>query len=257
MRDFLISGLSDLSGIAIATMAAGLIVGAVARGYSGFGFSALLVSSWALVTDPARAVVVALVLEVLASVIQALSVWREVPWKRVGLLMAGALVGTPVGTYLLAHAPREPLKFGIAIFVLVAAALLLADVRLKLRVSRAGTAAVGVASGVANGSVAMGGLPVALLLTASGDSPATIRATVIAYFFLLDLVGLMFLARENLVTREALSLSLLSLPVMVAGVWLGGRRFLGATPDSFRRTTLVLLMVIAAIGVARALWMMM
>ena len=134
----------------------------------------------------------ALILEVVASVIQAVSVWRDVPWKRVGLLMAGALVGTPIGAYVLAHAPREPLKLGIAIFVLIATALLLADFRLRLRVGAAGTAAVGVASGIANGSVAMGGLPVALLLTASGDQPATIRATVVAYFFLLDLAGLFF-----------------------------------------------------------------
>lgn len=256
MTDLLTSGLADLSGAGLAVMAAGLFIGAAARGYSGFGFSALLVSSWSLVTDPARAVVVALLLEVLASVIQAVSVWRDVPWRRVGLLMAGALVGTPFGTYLLAHAPREPLKLGIAIFVLVAAALLLGDLRLRVRVNWAGTAAVGFTSGVANGSVAMGGLPVALLLTASGDQPAAIRATVIAYFFLLDLAGLAFLARENLVTGPALSLAILSLPVTVFGVWLGGRRFLGATPEGFRRTTLLLLLAIAGIGVARALWVM-
>ena len=57
-------------------------------------------------------------------------------------------------------------------------------------------------------------------------------------------------------TGQALSLALLSLPIMVVGIWLGSRRFLGATPDSFRRTTLLLLVAIAGIGVARALWVM-
>jgi uncharacterized membrane protein YfcA len=254
LRDLLLSGWADLSGVAIAVMVAGLFVGAVARGYSGFGFSALLVSSWALVTDPARAVVVALILEVLASIIQAASVWRAVPWKRVGLLMAGALVGTPVGAHLLAHAPREPLKLGIAIFVLISTALLIADMKLRLRANSAGTAAVGVVSGVANGSVAMGGLPVALMLTAGGDQPAHIRATVVAYFFLLDLAGLFFLAREGVVTGQAMSAALLSLPLLAIGIWLGSRQFAGATPESFRRTTLLLLVVIAGIGVVRALW---
>ena len=51
----------DLTAGAMLVMLAGLALGALARGYSGFGFSAILVSSWALVTDPARAVVVALV----------------------------------------------------------------------------------------------------------------------------------------------------------------------------------------------------
>jgi uncharacterized membrane protein YfcA len=253
LGEFLNPGSLGLSGTAIAVMAAGLIIGSVARGYSGFGFSALLVSSWSLVTDPARAVVVALILEVLASILQAVSVWRDVAWKRVRLLMVGALIGTPFGVLVLAHAPREPLKLGIAIFVLVSTLLLLGDLKLRVRIGALGTAMVGVVSGIANGSVAMGGLPVALLLTASGDTPAVIRATVVAYFFLLDLTGLFFLARQEVITRQDLSFAVLSLPVLAAGIWLGSRQFLGTTADAFRRTTLLLLIVIAAIGIVRAL----
>jgi uncharacterized membrane protein YfcA len=240
----------------MAVMLIGLAVGAIARGYSGFGFSAILVSSWALVTDPARAVVVALCLEVAASIMQALSVWREIPWKRVGLLMAGAVIGTPAGAYLLAHAPKEPLKLAIGVFVLISAALLLFGFKLKSKSHGSRTAAVGVASGVANGAVAMGGLPVALFLTAEGDLPRQLRASVIAYFFLLDITGLIFLARESVITSEMLSLAVISLPVVALGVWLGGRRFLGTTPDAFRRTTLVMLMAIATIGILRGLWML-
>lgn len=114
----------DLSPGAMAVMLLGLAVGAFARGYSGFGFSAILVSSWALVTDPAKAVVVALCLEVSASIMQAISVWKDVPWKRVALLMAGAVIGTPIGVMVLASAPPEPLKLAIAVFVLISAALL-------------------------------------------------------------------------------------------------------------------------------------
>jgi uncharacterized protein len=246
----------DLTTAALAVMLTGLAIGAIARGYSGFGFSAILVSSWALVTDPARAVVVALCLEVAASIMQAFSVWREIPWKRVALLMAGAVIGTPVGAYLLAHAPREPLKLAIGVFVLISAGLLLFGFKLKGKSYGPRTAAVGVASGVANGAVAMGGLPVALFLTAEGERPQQIRASVIAYFFLLDIAGLIFLARESVVTSEMLSLAAISLPITAFGVWLGGRRFLGATPDSFRRTTLVMLMGIAAIGIVRGLWVL-
>jgi uncharacterized protein len=246
----------DLTAVALAVMLIGLAIGAIARGYSGFGFSAILVSSWALVTDPARAVVVALCLEVAASIMQAFSVWGEIPWKRVGLLMAGAVVGTPAGAYLLAHAPREPLKLAIGVFVLISAALLLYGFKLEGKSQGSRTAAVGVASGLANGAVAMGGLPVALFLTAEGDRPQQIRASVIAYFFLLDITGLIFLARESVVTSEMLSLAAISLPITALGVWLGGRRFLGATPDSFRRTTLVMLMGIAAIAIVRGLWIL-
>ena len=102
----------------------------------------------------------------------------------------------------------------------------------------------------------MGGLPVALFLTAEGDLPRQLRASVIAYFFLLDITGLIFLARESVITSEMLSLAVICLPVVALGVWLGGKRFLGTTPDSFRRTTLVMLMAIATIGILRGLWML-
>lgn len=245
----------DLTAAALVVMLAGLALGALARGYSGFGFSAILVSSWALVTDPARAVVVALCLEVLASLMQAVSVWKEVPWKRVGLLMAGAVIGTPIGVYFLAHIPRELMKVFIALFVLISAALLFKGFRLKSKANSASTVAVGVASGVANGAVAMGGLPVALFLTASDDTPRRFRASVIAYFFLLDIAGLIFLARQRLISADTIWLVVIALPILALGVWLGGRHFLDTTPEAFRWTTLVLLMVIASLGIVRALWM--
>jgi uncharacterized protein len=245
----------DLTAAALVVMLAGLALGALARGYSGFGFSAILVSSWALVTDPARAVVVALSLEVLASLMQAVSVWKEVPWKRVGLLMAGAVIGTPIGVYFLAYIPRELMKVFIALFVLISAVLLFKGFRLKSKANSASTVAVGVASGVANGAVAMGGLPVALFLTASDDTPRRFRASVIAYFFLLDIAGLIFLARQRLISADTIWLVVIALPILALGVWLGGRHFLDTTPEAFWRTTLVLLMVIASLGIVRALWM--
>ena len=60
----LINPFAGLSPLALGVMALGLFFAALARGYSGFGFSAVLVSSWSLVTDPARAIAVALMLEV-------------------------------------------------------------------------------------------------------------------------------------------------------------------------------------------------
>jgi len=245
--------IADLGPVAFAVMLAGLAVGSLARGYSGFGFSALLVASWSLVGTPARAVAVALVLEVTASVLQAVSVWRDVPWKRVGLLIGGAAVGTPIGVHLLAVTDERTLRLAIAGFILAAALALLAGVRLRARGTPPLVLAVGAASGACNGAVAMGGLPVAVFLAAEGASPRVVRASVVAYFFLLDVIGLFFLARAGLVGRETVSLALLGLPVLVVGMWLGGRHFLGATPDGFRRITLALLVLLALVGIARAL----
>ena len=80
---------------------------------SGFGFSALLVASWSLVTDPAKAVALALIMEVTASVFQAFSVWKDIPWRRVGLLIAGAIVypANPLWSKVLMGASVVPLAW--------------------------------------------------------------------------------------------------------------------------------------------------
>jgi len=244
---------STLSPFALSVMLGGLILGSLARGYSGFGFSAVLVSSWSLVTDPGKAIAVTVLLEIAASIIQAFSVWKDIPWKRVLLLMGGAIPGMVLGVMVLTSVPVDTLKLGLSIFVLVAAALLFQGWKLKTRANDKGTFAVGIISGITNGAVGMGGLPVALFLTADGDSPTKIRAAVTAYFFLLDMVGLAMFSQAGIVSAESFSMALVAFPVLVIGMVLGTRHFLGATPAGFRRVTLFMLMGIALAGIVRSL----
>lgn len=245
---------SGFSPFALTIMAAGLLLASLARGYSGFGFSALLVASWSLVTEPSRAVALALVMEVAASTVQAYSVWQAIRWRRVWLLLGGAVMGMPFGVWLLAHLPASLMKVGVASFVLVLAVALLAGFKLKRTATSTDTTVVGVVSGVANGAVAMGGLPVALFLSADGDSPAGIRASLIAYFFLLDLIGLAFLAHEGILGQETFIHAIVAFPLLVTGIWFGARHFFGATAASFRRTTLCLLVGLGLIGIGQALF---
>ncbi len=249
----LFSPLNDISPLGLTVMLAGLCLASLARGYSGFGFSAVLIASWSLVTDPAKAIAVTVLLEIVASIIQAFSVWKSIPWKRVLLLMGGAAPGMLLGIIVLTSLPVDMLKLILAIFVLVAAGLLSVGWKLKARANDLGTFAVGVASGIVNGSIGMGGLPVALFLTADGDSPAKIRAAVVAYFFLLDMLGLILFSQIGIISADTFSLAILSFPVLLIGMFLGTRHFLGATPEGFRRVTLIMLMGIAVIGTVRSL----
>jgi len=98
----------------------------------------------------------------------------------------------------------------------------------------------------------MGGLPVALFLTADGDSPARIRAAVVAYFFL-DIIGLYFFSRSGLTDSDTVGLAALSLPILLIGIVLGTRHFIAATPEQFRKITLIMLACLAVVGLARGL----
>ena len=72
-------------------------VAAFIRGYSGFGFSALTVTSLSLILPPAEVVTSAFMLEIAASNYMLPLVWRTVNWKVLRWLLLGVVLGTPFG----------------------------------------------------------------------------------------------------------------------------------------------------------------
>jgi len=89
-----LTGLSPFM-LIFAVLAIGLA--AIIRGFSGFGFSALTVTSLSLILPPAEVVPTAFLLEIAASIHMLPLVWRQVDWKILRWLVLGAVLGTPFG----------------------------------------------------------------------------------------------------------------------------------------------------------------
>jgi uncharacterized protein len=106
-------------------------------------------------------------------------------------------------------------------------------------------------SGLAN-APGMGGLPIAAFFAAQPMPAAVFRATLIAYFPLLDLYSAPLYWWAGLVTWDTLWTSLIALPLTVLGNWLGGRHFLNTDPQDFRRFAIVLLAGLAGLGLVKA-----
>jgi uncharacterized protein len=81
---------------------------------------------------------------------------------------------------------------------------------------------------------------------------AAFRATLIAYFAALDIWTAPLLWSHGLVTRDSLVATALALPLMMLGIWLGGRHFFKAEPQEFRRFAILLLAGLAALGLVRS-----
>ena len=237
---------------AIALASGFVFLAAIVRGYSGFGFSLLSITALSLIYPPAQVIPAIFMLEVAASLHLLPSIWREVHWRSLFLLLAGALIGTPLGVHALANFPQAPMTLALAVFVLIATFLLWRGFALKTMPSVPATFGVGTAAGLANGAFGIGGPPVVMFYFASPAGHAAGRASLIAYFLLTDVVGLVFLAREGLVTRTSGLLALAFLPALVAGVWLGARSFKTADPDRFRKIVLLILALLAVITAAKA-----
>ncbi|MCX7890528.1 MAG: sulfite exporter TauE/SafE family protein [Rhodobacteraceae bacterium] len=231
-----------------------VLVAGFVRGYSGFGYSALVISASSLVTNPLHFVAVVVILETAMSGQAWKGAGPDVDWRRVGFLLAGAAVGMPAGLWALTRMPEDQARAAIAIYVLVMCAVLLAGWRMRAEARGAGAnLGAGVVSGLAN-APGMGGLPVAAFFAAQPMPAAVFRATLIAFFPLLDLMSAPLYWLAGLVSWDTLRASLWLLPLSFVGNWLGSRHFFGTDPQEFRRFAILLLAVLAALGLGRALW---
>lgn len=241
----------DLTPATAIFMAVAFLIAAFVRGYSGFGFSALVVASSALVTNPLHFVAVVMFSEFAMTVQQWAGVWREVQWRRVFTLMIGAVVGLPLGLWALTGAGVDAARAVVAIYVLAMCAVMLLGWRITKPQGDAGHLAVGLASGLAN-APGMGGLPVATYFTAQGMQASAFRATLIAYFAVLDLYSAPVMWAHGLVSWDTVYAAALSAPIIVLGTWLGGRHFLHTDPQDFRRFAILLLAGLAGMGLLKS-----
>ena len=224
------------------------------RGYSGFGFSALVVAGAGLVTDPRMLVPVVMICEISMTVGQARGIAGQIDWRRAALLIGGAAVAMPFGVHLIAQVGGDLARVAISLFVLGMCAALLTGWRPSRPVGRLGHLGVGAVSGIANGA-AIGGLPVAVFMAGQPVAAAIFRATMIVHLTAIDLLALPLLWHAGLASADSLHAALGIGPICALGLWLGGRRFAGASPQDFRKFALIVLVGLALLGLARGLIM--
>jgi uncharacterized protein len=242
----------DLGAYATAWMAVAILGAAFVRGYSGFGYSALVITASSLVTSPLNFVAVVVLLEFAMSAQAWKGAAAEIDWRRVGYLVAGAVVGLPLGLWALTAMSEDAARAIIAGYVLLMCGILLAGWRLRAEVRGSANLGMGVVSGVAN-APGMAGLPVVAFFAAQPMPPQVFRATLIAYFPILDLYSGPVYWYYGLVSWGTLWAALLALPLTLVGNWLGGRHFFGTPPQDFRRMAILLLAGLAVLALGKAL----
>ena len=240
----------DLDPAAAAFLAAAVFGSALVRGYCGFGFSALVIAAAALVTHPLHFVAVVILCEIVMTV----QAWRglsfAVDWWRVGFLMLGAGLGLPFGLWALGELSADWVRITMSAYLLIMCAILLAGWRFRAAVGALGHFGVGLISGLAN-AVGMGGLPVAAFFAAQPIAAAVFRATLVAYFPLLDLYSGPFYWYSGMLSWDTLWASVLALPFVFTGNYMGGRHFLKSDPQSFKRFVIYLLALLSLLILGR------
>jgi uncharacterized membrane protein YfcA len=242
----------DLGPGTAAALAIALLGAAFVRGYSGFGFSAIFIAFAALVTNPLPLIPVVFACEILMTVFQARGIRGYVDWRRVLYMLCGAAIALPFSVTVMLSVGTDTARIVISAIILVMSLVLLSGWTLQRRIGAWGHGGVGMISGACN-SAGIGGLPVAAFMSAQPMQAAAFRATMIVYLTGLDIITLPLLWAGGLVSWDTAIGLVMAFPLLGLGVWLGGRQFLSASPSTFRRFAVMLLMTLSVLGLLRVL----
>ena len=226
---------------------------ALARGFFGFGFSALCVASMAWVLPPAMVVPLVFMLEILASIWMLPGVWRDVDFQWLRPVVSGLLIGTPLGVWALSVLPADIARISVYLLVIVLAAGVWQSGRARLRAVRREMppSVCGVFIGAVNGLATLAGLTAAVFLLSSARSAAGIRASLVALFFISDLYAAILTSGFGLVESAHFKMLALFIAPLIAGLALGGRLFRRFHGGHYRGWALGLILTIALSGLAR------
>jgi hypothetical protein len=229
------------------------IVAGVVRGFTGFGFPLIVVTSTSLVIAPVEIVPIALLLDILAGVRMLPSVRHDVDRRGVSFLVLGALPAIPLGAWLLSSLDAETMRLAIGVMVLIAVLIIAWGFQMVRPPGRPLLTGTGMAAGFLSGTMGMPGPPVILLYLSSPLPVATLRATSIAFFLFSDLAALAAMLWFGIITETVFWRALVLAPIVEVAV-LGGRHLYGiAEPAHVKRAALVLLTVLAVVAIAKSL----
>ncbi len=238
--------------------AAAVLLAGATTGLTGFGFS-LVATPLLILVLPAKMVVPVLACLALA---QCTIMWHQlrhsVHTSDVGPMILAALIGVPMGTYLLLYLDGDLLKVLIGLTSVLAAVALMFGLRFPIAQSRVTTSAVGLLGGVLGGTTGMSGPPVVIFLANQGVRKEVFRANLSAYFVALAWVRVMSYAIGGLLSKDVMALAAFLFPAAFVGLWTGLQLECKVSEVVFRKLILLTLIVtslaVAVSGLAHLWW---
>lgn len=232
--------LIDPQTLALASLV--VFLGALTQSLIGFGL-AVVASPLLYIVDPdlVPGPVIAM-----GFTIALLTLFRErghLEFNGLQYALLGRVPGGFIGASLLLFAPQPIL--GLSIAAIVAVAVILSLYKFSLPVNKKTLFGAGVVSGIFGNIAAIGGPPMAILL--SGKDASQFRAALSAFFIFSSTIAMVILAITGLLELKHLWLSLMLLPSVILGYLVAGRLVGRVDKEKTKMATLVLCSISALV----------
>ena len=239
---------TDVSAHAALAICAIAFISGTARGFSGFGSALIFMPLASSLATPRLVATLLLIVDFVGSLPLLPNAWCKADRKATGIIVVGALVGVPLGTWLLTRLNPVTTRWIISGFVAALLLLLLSSWRYRGRDHLVLSVAIGTLSGFCSGLAQTGGPPIVGYWLGRPIASGTARANIILFFGASDFFSVVSYAVSGLMNRDAILFSLIVGPVYAIGIRFGTLLFGRASESLFRRICYALIALAVIFG---------
>ena len=249
----------DLFGISVAIdwkfafLQAVVFIAGAFRGFAGFGSALLIVPALALIFDPAKAVVIEVLIEIPVTLGLLPIAIRGSERSTVLPMLPLFIIFVPVGALLLDAIDPQIMKIIISIYVLVMVVVIAMQNRLAIFLSRSGVFLTGAASGIAQGMTGMAGPLFVTALLARGENASLTRANIVAVAAAIIALSAVSFWIVGLMTMETIVYALLATPAILLGTFTGSLLFNRLSHWNLHNAILAFLAITATVTLYQAI----
>ena len=219
---------------------AGALIGGLLNGLTGFGTGLTALPFWLQVLEPAVAAQLVSVASIAGHLPALPSLWRDSDWRALAPMLAGGLLGVPIGLCLLPVIKVALFKTIVGIILICYCAFMLGAAG-HLHIRRAGSAAevaIGFLGGVLGGIAGLSGPPPIVWGALRSWPKAQRRRTLQAFNTAVLSAMLAASLAGGLVDMRLFVASAIALPATFSGNWLGERLYRRLDDRRFDRVVL-------------------
>ena len=239
---------TDVSINAAIAICAIAFVSATARGFSGFGSALIFMPLASSMAAPRLVAALLLIIDFVSAAPLVPNAWKHADRSATAVIVLGALVGVPLGTYFLSRLDPVTTRWIISGFVFALLMLLLSGWRYRGKDHAWLSIGIGGLSGFCSGLAQTGGPPIVGYWLGRPIAPAIARANILLFFAASDFFSVVSYFFAGLITMDAIRFSLLIGPVYAAGVWFGASLFGHASETLFRSISYALIAAAVILG---------
>lgn len=218
-----------------ALAAAVAILSGLVRGFSGFGSALIYIPLVSAIYEPRIGVVTLLLIDFACGTPFAIREASRCNWKQLLPVTLGAVVCIPLGALALQYADPVLLRWIMAALVLLLLSVLVSGWRYHVTPRLPYSLAAGAVSGLGAGAVQIAAPPVLIYWLGGQSSTVIIRANLMVYFILLEIVSITTYSMRGLFSADIVLLSVLLGPLFILAMAAGAWMFRDSAEQTYRR----------------------